>query len=102
MGQMVNDMADNKPKAETRQAVPPGKAAGGDVAPQAPTPAAPGEPPPFTDGQVPECPRCGQAHGQLLFRRLARPVGEYTHWVPCPRLAEPVFLTFPQQGGQTF
>lgn len=41
------------------------------------------------------CPRCGEDHGTLTFRQLARAITDrcdppLTHWAPCPSTDEPI------------
>lgn len=47
---------------------------------------------------VTECPGCGGNHARLPFLRLDSPIGEYTHWTPCPQTGEPVFVNEEEEG----
>lgn len=39
------------------------------------------------------CARCeGEGHPQIRFKKLTHPVGDLTHWAPCPTNGEPILL----------
>ncbi len=38
------------------------------------------------------CARCGEDHFSLIFLPLTNPADEWTHWVMCPILKEPILL----------
>lgn len=53
---------------------------------------------------IPQCPRCGERHGEMVFSRLDRPVYfaardvVWSHWAPCPELTEPIILRLEATG----
>jgi len=40
------------------------------------------------------CARCGEDHAMLDFEALTNPIGDCTHWAPCPVNGQPVLLRF--------
>jgi hypothetical protein len=42
--------------------------------------------------QVGNCARCGGQHKRLLFKRLTRPAGAWTHYATCPKNKQPILL----------
>lgn len=38
------------------------------------------------------CPRCSGAHPNLGFRKLYRPIAQWTFWAPCPTYGEPILF----------
>jgi hypothetical protein len=39
------------------------------------------------------CPRCGNGHSALEFKKLKKASEQYTHWAMCPATQEPMFLS---------
>ena len=48
---------------------------------------------------VKNCARCASTHEELVFKKLARPSDDWTHWVPCPTNGEPIMLQIVMGGG---
>ncbi len=39
------------------------------------------------------CARCGFDHDKpITFKMLKRPMGDFTHWAPCPNNGDPIIL----------
>ena len=47
-----------------------------------------------TQSKLKKCARCGRNHKNLVFKRLTRSQGEWTHWAMCPRNKQPIMLMF--------
>jgi len=41
---------------------------------------------------IKSCARCGEDHAGLRFKLLGRPCKEFSHWVLCPKLKEPILM----------
>jgi len=39
------------------------------------------------------CPRCGESHGEVEFRRFELGDAQFTHWAYCPATGEPLLLS---------
>lgn len=50
---------------------------------------------------IANCSRCALTHESLVFKALANPTGDWTHWALCPKNAEPLFVPAREaDGGQ--
>ena len=64
-----------------------------------------------TKKDIGTCSRCGREHGEIMFKKLAKPIQlfedtrvrkaaffsnpsaiMYTHWAPCPTTGEPILM----------
>jgi hypothetical protein len=41
---------------------------------------------------IERCARCGGDHKNVPFKPFTRPSPHYTHWAPCPNIAEPILM----------
>ena len=49
--------------------------------------------PPVTIARLRGCARCHSEHEDIAFEPLQHPIGQYTHWAPCPTNGQPILLT---------
>jgi hypothetical protein len=42
--------------------------------------------------KIKNCARCGETHHGLDFKVLVRPIDEYTHWIACPTIGQPILM----------
>ena len=47
--------------------------------------------------KVEDCPRCGETHYGLDFKRLVRPIEHCNYWASCPSIGQPIIMFEPDE-----